>query len=329
MVRRTLSIMLLVALSASAATALGADARRQRPRPRPKDRLAGILAAIDKALDLNEEKLGQVEQVLRTHGQAMKNWQSENGEDLRDIQKDLAAAREAKDRDKYRALAKKREQLMAGMREIQAELPKRLGDVLTAEQIKKIMPLLDPRRRNREGDPLQNIMRALGRLNLTDDQRAAVRKIMADFKKAAAEAKDPAARAKLSAAAAKKIVETVLTDRQRAALAKMKDRRQPSRGTPFAGLDLGDDQKAALKKINETFMAAMKDADTPEKKRAVMRARWEQSQAVLTKEQLEQFRKQRQRQRGGDRRRPANRGGGDRRRPGQRPGGNRTRVPPP
>ena len=320
MVRRTLSVMLLVALSASAA--LGADERRRRPGPRPKDRLAGMLAAIDKALDLGEAKLGQVEQVLRTQAQAMKNWQSENGEDLKAIMKDLAAAREAKDRDKYQALSKKRAELTAGLREIQAGLPKSLADVLSAEQIKKIMPILDPRSRDRGGSPLQNVMRALGRLNLTEDQRGAVKKIMDDLKKAVAEAEKPAARAKLSAAAAKKIVETVLTDKQREALAKMKDRRPSGRGTQFAGLDLSADQKAALKKIGETATAALKEAGTPEEKRAAMKARWEQSQAVLTKEQLEQWRKQRQRQRGGDRKRPPGR---DRRRPGT----DRDRIPPP
>ena len=328
MLKRTL-VMTLLLVAVSVGTVLAVDERPQRPRG--KDRMEALLARIDKALDLSDEKLVQIEQVLRTQGQAMKNWHAEHADEMKALREAFAAARKAEDREKMKALGEKQRKLMAGMKEVREGLGKALGDVLTAEQLKKIMPLLNPQqdRRRPSPDGLRQLLGALRRLNLTEDQRADVKKIMTGLKKAMEEAEGPEAKAKLSAGAAKEIM-GILTDAQRKALEKMKQAGDGGgqRPNPFAGLDLKDEQQASLKKIHEDFMTAMKAAKTREEKMAAFKARQKAVEGILSKEQMEKMRQQmreRHRRRGGDRDRNRDR---DRRRDrgkGPRPGGEKPR----
>ena len=301
--KRTLVVtLLLVAVSGS--VALAADKGRERRGA--KDRMAGILARIDKALDLDDEKLVQIEQILRTQGQAMQNWHKEHADEMKALQTEFEAARKAEDREKMKSLGEKRKKLMAGMAEVREALPKALGDVLDAEQIKKIMPLLQQKQPDRRpgGDQLRHLLGALRRLKLTEGQGKAVREIMAGYKKAMEKAEGPEAKAKLTRDTVEKIM-AILTDAQRAALKKMKDARPPSRGDPFAGMELSDEKRASLKKIHEDFTTAMKAAKTREEKMAAFKARGKAVEGILSKEQIEQLRRRMREQHG-------RRGGGDR-----------------
>ena len=329
MMTRTLLVTLLL-VAVSAGGALAADEGRSRSGA--KARMEALLGRIDKALDLDDEKLVQIEQILRTQGQAMQNWHKEHADEMGALRKAFAAARKAEDREKMKALGEQQKKLMAGAKTVREALPNALGDVLSAEQIKKIMPLLQHKQPDRrdQGNPLSRILGALRRLKLTEPQGKAVREIMAGHKKAMAKAETPEAKARLTAATAEKIM-GVLTEAQRAALKKMKDTRPPSRGDPFVGMELSDEKRASLKKIHEDFMAATKAAKTREEKMAAYKARKAAVEGILSKEQLEQLQRRlreqhRPRRGGGDRNRDRDRDrdrdrkrGGDRDRDRRRP----------
>jgi len=322
MLKRTCVTMLLL-VGVSAGSVLAADERPERPKR--KDRTEALLARIDKALDLNEEKLVQIEQILRTQAQAMKNWHAEHVDDMKALKEAFEAAKKDGDREKLKTLAEKRRKLMAGMMEVRKGLPKALGDVLTAEQVKKVMSLLHPQpQRGGPGEALRHLLGALRRLDLTEDQRAAVKKIMGGLKQAMDQAESPEAKAKITAGAVEKIL-AVLTDAQREALKKIKasHERRGRRGDPFAGMKLDEEQQTALKKIHADFQAAMKAAKTREEKMAAFKARKEAVEGVLTKEQIEQMRERFRHHRGGDRRKGPR--GGDRK-PRRKPGGEKPPV---
>ena len=299
MMKRTVVVqMLLAAMLLSASVAWAVDEGR-RERPEGKGRLDALIVRIDKALDLDETKLAQVEQIITTHMQAVKNWHQENADAHKALREEFAAAKKAGDKDAMKAVMEKRKKLMAGGKDLHGALVKNLGAALTEEQIKKITPLLRSPHGGGKGtpqNPLGHILGALRRLDLTEDQKGDVKEIMSGLKKAMEEAETREAKAEIAAATAKKL-RALLTEEQLAALEKMKQRggkdgpkggRKP--GAIFAGLDLNEDQQAALKKIHEDFMTAIKAAKTREEKMAAMKARHEAVSGVLSKEQMEKLR---------------------------------------
>ena len=108
---------------------------RRRDRPEGGDRMANMRKRLQEQLNLTEDQQKQFNQIMETQRQAVQNWQKENGEALKDLQKQMRAAMEAKDRDKAQSIREKMKKLYEGRREIQEGLTKRLGDVLTEEQM--------------------------------------------------------------------------------------------------------------------------------------------------------------------------------------------------
>ena len=86
-------------------------------------------AKLIEAVGATDEQKTQIDQILETHAQAIKNWQTEN-------QDKIKAARE-----KFQAAQKAHQEEMKTIREsrkeLQTNLKKQLGEVLSKEQMEK------------------------------------------------------------------------------------------------------------------------------------------------------------------------------------------------
>ncbi len=196
-----------------------------------------------KDLDLTEQQQKQMQTILDAHRQALQNWRKEYGEGG----KTAGAAP-----DKERA-AKGRQ----ARRELMENTLKQIADVLTKEQMQKVKAALAPK-----GGALPGGMGLIEKLNLTDDQKARMKDIVATAHADAQKAADPAAKRKAIAAGFEKIKAEVLTEEQRQELEKIKAAMAqkapaaPGMG-PIGKLNLTDDQKA---KINDIVKAAKESA---------------------------------------------------------------------
>ncbi len=130
-------------------------------------------------------------------------------------------------------------------------------------------------------------------LNLTDDQKTAIKAIRQNTRQAVAEANSPADKQALVKASREQI-KAVLTPEQ---LAKLKEiRRQRIKAGPRDGLveaagraadlNLTDAQKTQIKAIRDDTRKAVADANSPADRQAIVQAAQEQVKALLTTEQL-------------------------------------------
>lgn len=137
------------------------------------------------------------------------------------------------------------------------------------------------------------------RVELTEEQKAEVKKIMEAARAKAEEAESREEKMKIMVAARKQIHDEVLTDEQKAKMKKGGPRGR--RGPGFEGLDLTEEQKAKIKEILESAKADAEKAETREEKAKIMRAAHKTiHETVLTEEQRK---KAAARRRGGERRR--------------------------
>ena len=185
----------------------GREGRRARRRGRGRDR-AGRgrerMERLREELNLSGDKWAQVEEILKTHHQAIRNWRREHREELQALRREIAEARREGNKEALRRLQEKRKKLLAGRQENRQELLKRLGEVLNEEQLAVAKKTLRPvRGRGRGLFPALNELR---RANLTPEQTAQARRILAQ--------------------AMERIKRDVLTDDQRRLLKEQPDRRR-------------------------------------------------------------------------------------------------------
>ena len=123
--------------------------------------------------------------------------------------------------------------------------------------------------------PLRNLKDAgappmmLGVLDLTDEQKEVIAQLVED------------SRVKLHAD-----IEAVLTDEQ---VEKLQQLHDDGANRPFEGLDLTEEQEAAITEIREKARANAEAAETREAKREIMQAAHEEVLSVLTDEQIEKL----------------------------------------
>jgi Spy/CpxP family protein refolding chaperone len=168
---------------------------------------------------LTPEQLSRLEEALKRHRNRARLFFGALGRlDLTDAQRQQAreifeAARAAAEKtDDPRG---KRRILAAAWRKVREE-------VLTAEQREQ----LDKMRRRFV------LVRGLERLNLTEDQKAEIEVIAEETRQAMAEAESPEARREAVQAGRRKIIEEVLTERQRQQLREWARRRPVPAGRP-------------------------------------------------------------------------------------------------
>jgi Spy/CpxP family protein refolding chaperone len=109
----------------------------------------------------------------------------------------------------------------------------------------------------------------LGMLDLTDEQKEVIAKLVED------------SREKLHAD-----IKAVLTDEQ---IEKLQQLRDDSENRPFGGLDLTEEQQAAIAEIREKARADVEAAETREARHEIMQAAHEEVWSVLTEEQIEKL----------------------------------------
>ena len=195
----------------------GAAAEKRQAKPRAaKPDGKQLIEKLTKDLKLTDEQKPKVAQVLETHRQAMANWWKENAPKLKDLHGQISKAQKDGDKEKVESLRAESKKLLEAQKTVQESLIKQLSEVLTEEQIAQAKEMLGKaRRRVRAG---MHVLAAMKRLELTEEQKGAMKKILADAKAEAEKAEGREAKAKIFAAAHEKIVSTVLTDEQRKAV---------------------------------------------------------------------------------------------------------------
>lgn len=280
---QSIAATLLLALGMLAGPALGqeegADRRGRRAR---RSRGRGRMAQVIKSLNLVEAQQEPVKQKLKAHRDAVQNYQKENGEDLRAARKAMQEARKSGDKEAIAAARKAMKGHQDALKELRKDLETQLADVLTPEQLAKFKA----GGRGAAG-PGARFARALGRVGLTPEQIAKIRKDILT----------PAQRKKLAQA---------LSGRPAAG--------QTRRGRGrMAGLDLSDEQEEKINTIRTDFREKIRAAEGREARREIAREMREAIGEVLTDEQKEKMKKLRaeRRGRGGNRRRRRRGGEGD------------------
>jgi len=312
----TLAIGLL-AVTALAPPAKGADKPPDKARPaRAGKRLRGEwdrgharrLRELFQSMDLSDQTEAQVRQIFETQRQAVMNWARENDGKFVELRKKLQAARKAQDKEAAEAAMKEVKELGKARKQLHEDLMNQLKEVLSKEQMVKVKKFFtDMRRRGRPGAMM---LRAIRRLDLTEDQKAATRKILDSAKAQARKADDPGQKGEIMRAAFEKIRKEVLTDEQRKKLDEMRERRDrgPRGGLlGLRGLDLTDEQTEQIQAIHKEAREKAEAAETRQARREIRREAIKKIvEEVLTDEQRQKLRDRRE-QRGGRRRR----GGGD------------------
>jgi len=212
MKKHIVSLALLLTLGLLAGFAFAEEAEGPR-KDRGKDRakhMAKLRQRLHEELGLTEDQQKQFRQIMRTHQQAVKNWRDEHGQALKDLQKQMREAIEAKDREKAKAIRQKIKKHGQARKELQEGLMKSLDDVLTEEQLAKFKKSFGRRPgRGREDPDLRPIIRGLAELHaveLTPAQQAMVNEILHK--------------------AMKKITNDVLTTEQREKIKKLRKHRE-------------------------------------------------------------------------------------------------------
>lgn len=264
-----IAAMLVLGFAASVTFARNGNPRGSKgprdPRARERQRPEGELRQFIKELDLTAEKEAQVEQIFKTHRQAVANWASENADDVKELRERIAEAREAGENEKAKAAREKLRKLFQSRAQLRKDLLEQLGEVLTDEQMKKVKTRFRPRVLARH-----RILAAIRRLDLTEEQKAQIKEILDAARAEAKEAEGP--KAKIFEAAFKKIRTEVLTDEQRKKLAQMRKHFRPGQG-PFAGLDLTDEQRQEIRAIMEKARKKIHDEVLTDEQREKLKRR--------------------------------------------------------
>ena len=185
--RKCIALAVVLLVFGGVVFAQEAEGPRERPR-RDRgdrgDRMADMRQRLQEQLGLTEDQQKQFRQIMETHRQALENWQKENGEALRELQKQMREAMEAKDKDKVQSIREKMNKLFEGRRELQEGLTKRLGDVLTAEQMAKYKASFGQRPGGPGGrpgmfrHPIFRVLMFVRRMDLTEQQQEKIKKTL-------------------------------------------------------------------------------------------------------------------------------------------------------
>ena len=270
-VMAVLVFLLLTSLTVQAEEGEGA----QRPHAKgPAERI--------KELGLSPEKEAQVLEILKTHRQAMANFRSEHAEELKALREQMKAAQEAGDSDKVKALREQvMEELGGGRKEQFENLKSQLSDVLSDEEVAKVLKVM--RRGHRGGKQDGQQGQRGDRFGLDADQKAKVKAILAEAKAQAEAAETPEQKREIMKAARQKIHDEVFTDEQKAKADKFREQRKENK--------LTDEQKGKIKAIMAEAKEKAKAAETREEKRKIMMAARKKVHAeVLTEQQRKRAR---------------------------------------
>lgn len=272
--------LLATSVFAQPAEGLGRGLGRQGQGRGPKDpakRLEAIKARLAEAVNPTEQQQQQIDQILDTHAQAVKNWHGENRDKVRAAREKFRQARKDGNQEAIKAAREELKSALKGRRELMENLKKQLGEVLSKEQMEKARQALQPRfgQRGRDGKrfgtgPSQG--KYMHQLNLTSEQHEQIRNIMKE--------------------ARKKVHDKVFTDTQRAKVKELRRKHHPLAG-------IATDEQIA--KADDILKAARKkaiDAKTPDEKLKILKAAREKiNNEVLSEEQRDKLKDRRKQKR--------------------------------
>jgi len=288
--------------------------QRGERRARP-DRGKAMLEKLMEELKLTEKQEAPVRQILTTYQQELASWTRQNGPAMRELYTKLRGGRGRRGQEPAepakRVSEAERKEAAAKLRELQKKraaitenVLKQLKEHLTEEQMAAARRILG--RGQRRGPAVSFAM--LRRLDLTAEQQAKVKEIMASAREAA-KGQEGRARGQAYTDAMQKIVKDVLTAEQREKLETMRSQAPQRRaGGMFAGLDLTEEQQKKIRKIQASMREKISAAEGREARREAYQAMQKEIQAVLTPEQLEKLQQRRKEMRDRPRRDRPDRG---------------------
>lgn len=277
-----------------------------------------------KELDLTAEQKEQVKAILAEQRQAVKAWHEEHKEQVEKLHKQMRRALRDGNKEKIKYLRGKLKELGESRKALHESLMEKLSSVLNTEQMAKVRRFLRPRERH---PWLMKRLGVLRRLKLTEDQHKQMRTILEAAREQTEQTENDEDKVKIMKEAWGKVVNEVLTDKQREKLQKFRDRegKGPIDFGDMPGLNLTDQQKAQIKEIIKSARAEAAEADSPEAKKEIHQtARKKIRTEVLTDEQRKKWDKWKRRHR--DEKGP--RRPGNRERDGGRKGPKRPPPPP-
>jgi Spy/CpxP family protein refolding chaperone len=266
------------------------EGRRLQATSGPDGDQTRPLERILKELNLTEDQQKQVQQIMGTQRQAVRNWRNENQAALKDLQKQLQDAKDSGDKDKIKAANQGIEKIKQSRKALYENVMKQLKDVLTPDQLEKARKFMQEAR-EQAGEvhrgPLR-LIEGLKALDLTEDQKTQARAILDAARKKADAATDPTEKDLIMKVAREKIETDVLTDAQRIQVRRLE----------FANaflkvvrkLNLTDGQKKQIGQIMDDAKTQADKAKTEQEKKEIHRQAFKKvHDTVLTQEQQEQL----------------------------------------
>ena len=289
-------------------------ARDEAPKRDRKARQHGAGAAklgkLLESFNLSEEELARIKQILDTRRQADANWKKENAEDFKDIREAMAQAKKDGDSAAMRAAGERMRKLMASRKGGFDEVLVQLSEILNKDQLAKVKSLMSPQKPGANSYLLrpQIFNAALEKLDLTDAQRAEIKKIQdavnAKVEKARAamkEAKTHEEKSEIMKGLGQATTEawdkikTILGEDLTAKLQQIAGemaKNAQKRNDPFAGVNLTGEQKEKIAAIRKAVREKMRGAEGAEAKRAIITAMRKEIDGILTDEQRARLKEQ-------------------------------------
>ena len=278
--------------------AQGPGGRRQGRRGQ-----GGALQASLAQLELSQEQRARIVEILREGAEDNRAMREEAAEAFRAAREQMREARRSGDEDAIEAAREKMGEVARRRGAAGERIHEEISAVLTQRQRAKFDRLMGPAGR------FERMLAGVGELDLEDAQRRQIREIVAKANADAKLAGEMSEKRTIYRKASGEVM-GLLSDEQKAQLRSRPGpgRRGGGRWRGLEGLDLTDEQQAAVDAIYEEMRRRVEDADTPQAKREAARAARGEARRrifgeVLTDEQKEQMReqfKERRRGRGGE-----------------------------
>jgi hypothetical protein len=151
---------------------------RMQSRQNDRDRYRRITEELPDELGLSDEQRDEFQELLRTQREQRRvGWG-----DIRPLMEEMRAAREAGDDQRVQELRRQLEEARPSQEAMFEGLFKELQDMLTEEQLQRLVAFreeLTTGGRGGQGGPedVRNVLRAVKRLRLEDDQKEKIREI--------------------------------------------------------------------------------------------------------------------------------------------------------
>jgi len=151
--------------------------RQAKAKTKGQDRKLGALL---KSLDTSEQTQQQVRDALTEYRKQSVAWRKEHQDQQRELSKQLARARQAKNAQAVEQIKGKMRRLNESRAELKESTLESLSELLDEDEMTKVRRHLGVDRIRRQSDPTTRVMARLRGLELTGQQRKKARAILQD-----------------------------------------------------------------------------------------------------------------------------------------------------